>query len=274
MTLSQSNSARRSSFGRLELVNLSKSFTDSCFPAIDNINLTCEAGEFVVVVGPSGCGKSTLLNIAAGLLAPSSGEVRLDGVRITAPGPSRTIVFQEHGLFPWLTAYQNVELGLKLKGISKSERQDRVQAALKMVHLTSAGEKLIHQLSGGMRQRISIARALVMDPPVLLMDEPFSALDAHTRTLLHAELQDIWCRTKKTVLFITHSVGEAVRLADRVIILASQPGRIRREVRVPIAHPRDFDSPDISEVVGVIRREIEEEVNRVNAQMAQDASAA
>lgn len=268
VTLNQITTSSPAASGRLELVNISKTFTDTRSAAIDSINLTCEAGEFVVVVGPSGCGKSTLLNIAAGLMAPSSGEVRLDGVRIIAPGPSRTIVFQEHGLFPWLTAYQNVELGLKLKGVSKSERQDRVQAALKMVHLTNAGEKLIHQLSGGMRQRVSIARALVMDPPVLLMDEPFSALDAQTRTLLHAEMQDIWCRTSKTVLFITHSVGEAVRLADRVIVLASQPGRIRREVRVPIAHPRDFDSPQISEVVGVIRREIEDEVNRVNAQMA------
>lgn len=254
--------------GRLELIDISKSFSESRYAALASINLTCEAGEFVVVVGPSGSGKSTLLNIAAGLLAPTTGEVRLDGRRMTVPGPSRTIVFQEHGLFPWLTAFENVELGLKLKGMAKAERRDRAEEALKMVHLTDAGDKLVHQLSGGMRQRVSIARALVMDPPVLLMDEPFSSLDAQTRTLLHGQLQEIWCRTHKTVLFITHSVGEAVRLADRVVILHSQPGRIRREVRVPIAHPRDFDSTEITEVVGLIRREIEDEVNRVNAQMA------
>lgn len=256
--------------GRLELVNISMEFNRARGPAIESINLTCEPGEFVVVVGPSGCGKSTLLNIAAGLQTPTTGKVLLDGQALSLPGPARTIVFQEHALFPWLTAIENVELGLKINGVARSERRARSVAALKMVHLAAAGDMLVHQLSGGMRQRVSIARALVMDPPVLLMDEPFSSLDAQTRTLLHEHMQELWCRTSKTVLFVTHSVGEAVRLADRVIILHTQPGRIRREVRVPIAHPRDFDSPMISEVVGEIRREIEDEVNRVNAEMAHD----
>jgi NitT/TauT family transport system ATP-binding protein len=177
------------------------------------------------------------------------------------------MVFQDHGLFPWLTAEQNIGFGLKMAGVARSERDDRVAAALKMVHLTHSREKLIHELSGGMRQRVAIARALVMDPAVLLMDEPFASLDAQTRTLLHEQLQEIWCQSHKTILFVTHSVGEAVRLADRIIVLHAQPGRIRRVVPVELAHPRDFDSRDIAELVSQVRREIEDEVNRVNAEM-------
>ena len=253
--------------GRLELRGVSKRFQNAKVAAVEDITLACEPGEFVVVVGPSGCGKSTLLSMAAGLTLPDAGAVTLDGEPVTGPGPDRTMVFQDHGLFPWLTAAQNVEFGLKMRDVPASERGDRVAKALAMVHLSNAGSKLIHQLSGGMRQRIAIARALVMDPAVLLMDEPFSALDAQTRTLLHEQMQELWCETRKTILFVTHSVGEAVRLADRIIILHSHPGRIRREVRVNLSHPRNFDSPPISEIVGVVRREIEEEVNRVNQQI-------
>lgn len=256
--------------GRLELRSISRRFDATGASAIESIDLVCEPGEFVVVVGPSGCGKTTVLNIAAGLVRPSSGSVWLDGVEVLEPGPDRAMVFQEHGLFPWLNALENVEFGLKMRGLSRAERQARAADALKMVHLSQAAKKLVHELSGGMRQRVAIARALVMDPAVLLMDEPFSALDAQTRTLLHEQMQDIWVRSRKTVLFVTHSVGEAVRLADRVIILHSSPGRIRREVRVEIPHPRDFDSPEISDVVGVIRREIEDEVNRINSEMARE----
>jgi NitT/TauT family transport system ATP-binding protein len=243
---------------------VSRSFGRAHAPALEAIELVCEPGEFVVVVGPSGCGKSTLLNLAAGLDMPSRGAVLLDGRPVSEPGPDRAMVFQEPGLFPWLTAAQNVEFGLKMKRLPATERRQRAADALRMVHLSDAAQKLPHQLSGGMRQRAAIARALVMDPAVLLMDEPFSALDAQTRTLLHEQMQEIWAATKKTVLFVTHSVGEAVRLADRVIILHANPGRIRREVRVDIPHPRDFDSPAISAVVGVIRDEIEDEVNRLH----------
>jgi NitT/TauT family transport system ATP-binding protein len=254
--------------GLLALRGVSKHFRAGETHAIAALDLVCTPGEFVVVVGPSGCGKSTLLNIAAGLALPDSGEVVLDGRRVTSPGPDRAMVFQEHGLFPWLTAAENVEFGLKMRGMPRSERAARVAAALKMVHLSGAGTKLVHELSGGMRQRIAIARALVMDPAVLLMDEPFSALDAQTRTLLHEQMQEIWCSSRKTVLFVTHSVGEAVRLADRIVIMHANPGRIRREVRVTIPHPRDFDSPAISEVVGLVRSEIEDEVNRIHAELA------
>jgi NitT/TauT family transport system ATP-binding protein len=259
MTSTQSQSR-----GRLVLSRVSKRFRGADVHAVEDISLECRPGEFVVVVGPSGCGKSTLLTIAGGLAAADSGSITLDGRPVTAPGPDRAMVFQEHGLFPWLTALENVEFGLKMTGVPAVERRERAQAALELVHLGAAGGKLVHQLSGGMKQRIAIARALVMDPAVLLMDEPFSALDAQTRTLLHEELQDIWGKTRKTILFVTHSVGEAVRLADRIVILHAHPGKIRRELRVDLAHPRDFDSAPISEVVGLVRREIEDEVNRLN----------
>ncbi|MGB7159215.1 MAG: ABC transporter ATP-binding protein [Tepidisphaeraceae bacterium] len=239
-------------------------------PALRGVSLTCEPGEFVVVVGPSGCGKSTLLNIAAGMLHADAGEVSLDGRPVEGPGPDRAMVFQDHGLFAWLSAEQNIEFGLKMLGVSKSERRDRVAAALKAVHLTNSAKKLVHELSGGMKQRVAIARSLVVDPAVLLMDEPFAALDAQTRTLLHGQLQELWLQTHKTILFVTHSVGEAVRLADRIIVLHSHPGRIRREINVDLPHPRNFDSRDISELVQVVRREIEDEVNRVNAIGAED----
>jgi NitT/TauT family transport system ATP-binding protein len=262
--------APRPTIGRLQLQSVSKRFGKSTVKAIEGISLDCEPGEFVVVVGPSGCGKTTLLNLVAGIYLPDSGSVLLDGKPIRAPGPDRAMVFQDHGLFPWLTAAQNVEFGLKMARVPADERQQRVMDALKMVHLTGSAGKLVHELSGGMRQRIAIARALVMNPAVLLMDEPFAALDAQTRTLLHHQLQMLWWQTRKTVLFVTHSVGEAVRLADRVIVLHAHPGRIRKTISVQLPHPRVFDSPDINELAKIVRKEIEDEVNRVNA-LAEDA---
>jgi NitT/TauT family transport system ATP-binding protein len=251
--------------GRLEMRGISKRFGTTDVAALQNITLDCKPGEFVVVVGPSGCGKSTLLNIAAGVARPDAGTAMLDGKLILSPGPDRTMVFQDHGLFPWLTAWQNVEFGLKMARVPKAERKERVDAALRMVHLIGSGKKLVHELSGGMRQRIAIARAMVMNPAVLLMDEPFAALDAQTRTLLHHQLQELWYRSQKTILFVTHSVGEAVRLADRIIVLHAHPGRIRKEICVELPHPRKFDSSDINELAKVVRKEIEDEVNRVNA---------
>ena len=256
--------------GKLVLSGIDKNFNGSNVPALRDVSLTCQPGEFVVVVGPSGCGKSTLLNIAAGMIGPDAGQVSLDGAPVDGPGPERAMVFQDHGLFPWLTAAQNVEFGLRMLGVSRSERDDRVAKALAAVHLTRSATKLVHELSGGMKQRVAIARSLVVEPRVLLMDEPFAALDAQTRTLLHGQLQELWLKTNKTILFVTHSVGEAVRLADRIIVLHSHPGRIRREIAVELPHPRNFDSRDISELVQVVRREIEDEVNRVNAIGAED----
>ena len=250
--------------GNLTLLNVSKRFNGSNVAAIEKITLDCKPGEFVVVVGPSGSGKSTMLNIAAGMTRPDSGEAFLDGRPITAPGPDRAMVFQDHGLFPWLTSAENVEFGMKMAGVSAPERKERVEHALRMVHLSESAKKLVHELSGGMRQRIAIARALVMDPAVLLMDEPFASLDAQTRTQLHHRLQDLWCQTHKTILFVTHSVGEAVRLADRIVVLHSHPGRIRKEICVDLPHPRKFDSSDINELARLVRKEIEDEVKRIN----------
>jgi NitT/TauT family transport system ATP-binding protein len=255
--------------GKLVLSGIDKNFDGSDVPALRGVSITTEPGEFVVVVGPSGCGKSTLLNVAAGMFKPDAGTVTLDGIPTDGPGPDRAMVFQEHGLFPWLTALQNVEFGLKMAGVPRRERHDRAHDALQMVHLSNSVNKLVHELSGGMRQRVAIARALVMDPAVLLMDEPFAALDAQTRTLLHEQLQELWGRTRKTILFVTHSVGEAVRLADRIIVLHAHPGRVRRQIHVPLAHPRDFDSKQVGELVHLVRTEIEDEVNRVNAAQAQ-----
>jgi NitT/TauT family transport system ATP-binding protein len=256
--------------GRLALNSIDKNFDGSHVPALRGVSIITEPGEFVVVVGPSGCGKSTLLNVAAGILKPDAGTVTLDDKPVNGPGPQRTMVFQDHGLFPWLTALQNVEFGLKMAGVPAQERQQRAADALAMVHLANSAGKLVHELSGGMRQRVAIARALVMDPAVLLMDEPFASLDAQTRTLLHEQLQDLWVRTRKTMLFVTHSVGEAVRLADRIIVMHAHPGRVRRQITVPLPHPRDFDSKQVAELVHLVRTEIEDEVNRVNADLARD----
>ena len=256
------------STGTIALRGVSKRFPASPVHALADIWLEATPGEFVVIVGPSGCGKSTLLKLAAGMLHPDTGGVFLDGKPVTGPGPDRAMVFQEHALFPWLNVEQNVAFGLRMAGVPRSERRDRVNEALRMVHLAQHARKLIHELSGGMKQRVAIARALVMDPAVLLMDEPFAALDAQTRTLLHEQLQDLWVQTRKTVLFVTHSVGEAVRLADRIIVLHSHPGRIRREIDVGLPHPRNFDSADIAHLIRLVRKEIEDEVNRVNAEQA------
>jgi NitT/TauT family transport system ATP-binding protein len=254
--------------GCLEVRSVSKRFEGSNLPALRDISMKCHPGEFLVVVGPSGCGKSTLLNLAAGMVRPDDGSLLLDGRPIEGPGPDRAMVFQEHGLFPWLTAEDNIAFGLRMLGISATERNHRVAKALQMIHLPNSGKKLVHQLSGGMRQRVAIARALVMNPAVLLMDEPFAALDAQTRTLLHEQVQEIWLQTHKTILFVTHSVGEAVRLADRIIVLHANPGRIRREFKVDLPHPRDFDSREVGDLIGLVRQEIEDEVNRVHAELA------
>ncbi len=253
--------ATASARGQLRLNGISHRIAGQSI--LENISLDIAPGEFVVVVGPSGSGKSTLLNAAAGMLAPSAGSVTLDGQPVTGPGPDRTMVFQDHGLFPWLTAAQNVAFGLNMARVDKAEAVERTRAALAAVHLENASGKLVHELSGGMRQRVAIARALVLDPAVLLMDEPFAALDAQTRTLLHVQLQDLWLATGKTILFVTHSVGEAVRLADRIIVLHSSPGRVRKEFVVNIPHPRDFDTAQVSELVAQVRFEIDQEVNRL-----------
>ena len=251
--------------------DVSKDFAGSTVPALRDISLTCEPGEFVVVVGPSGCGKSTLLNLAAGMLKPDAGTVTLDGQAVNGPGPDRAMVFQDHGLFPWLTAAQNIEFGLKMAGMPAAERRDRVDDALQMVHLTPAArDKLVHELSGGMKQRVAIARALVMDPAVLLMDEPFAALDAQTRTLLHAQLQELWVANAQDDP-LRHPLGRRSGAPGRPDHRAARPSRPHppRDPR-RACRTRGISTARTSrELVHLVRKEIEDEVNRVNAQMAE-----
>ena len=223
----------------LEFRNVGKKFENSNRYTLKDMNITIEDGEFVCIVGESGCGKSTLLNLAAGLERPSEGGIYLDGKAITGPGADRTVMFQEHGLYPWLTVEENVKFGMQLQKVDKKEQEERAAKYLKMVHLQGYEKYRIHQLSGGMRQRVALARALTMDSKILLMDEPFSALDKQTSNRLREELETIWLKTKKTVLFITHSVEEAVYLGDRVIVLSSTYKGVRDIVPIELPRPRE-----------------------------------
>jgi NitT/TauT family transport system ATP-binding protein len=222
--------------------------------ALDRVSLDVRAGEFVCLVGASGCGKSTLLNLIAGLDRPTSGRVEARG-RVT-------LMFQEAALFPWLSVRGNISLALKLKGVPKKERKDRVDALLELVHLEDFGKKQPHELSGGMRQRVAIARAFAQEADILLMDEPFGALDAMTRDLLHDELERLWTDRSFTVLFVTHNVREAARLADRVVLLSSRPGRVVEQFEVGIPRPRRIDTPEVSGLAGEITEHLREEVRR------------
>jgi NitT/TauT family transport system ATP-binding protein len=223
-------------------------------PALDQVSLAAEPGEFTCLIGASGCGKSTLLNLVAGLDWPTSGEISVGG-RVA-------LMFQEPGLFPWLTAAGNVELALRARGVGKAERKQRAAELLDAVHLAGFGKKRPHELSGGMRQRVALARALAQDADVLLMDEPFGALDAMTRDLLHDELDRVCEGRNLTVLFVTHNVREAVRLGDRVVMLSSRPGRVIAEYKVPIERPRRIDSTPVAELASTITDRLREEVSR------------
>jgi NitT/TauT family transport system ATP-binding protein len=230
--------------------------------ALADIDLEVPNGEFVAIVGPSGCGKSTLLTLVAGLRLPSHGTVLCDGEPITAPMPRKVgMVFQEPNLLPWLSAIDNVAFPLKLRHAPKLERRDAAKRMLALTGLVGFEDKLPHQLSGGMKQRVSIARGLVQDPAVLLMDEPFAALDEQTRMLLGDELLRIWSETRKTVLFVTHSLNEAVYLADRVVVLSARPGRIVDDVAVDLPRPRTFAMTS-SERFGVLKERIWQHIRR------------
>ena len=222
-------------------------------PALDQVSLAAEPGEFTCLIGASGCGKSTLLNLVAGLDQPTAGEISVGG-RVA-------LMFQEPGLFPWLTAAGNVELALRARGVRKAERKKRAAELLDAVHLTGFGKKRPHELSGGMRQRVALARALAQDADVLLMDEPFGALDAMTRDLLHDELDRVCAGRQLTIIFVTHNVREAVRLGDRVVVLSSRPGRVIDEFAVPIEHPRRIDSARVAELAGRITDRLREEMS-------------
>ena len=230
--------------------------------ALDHINLQVRAGEFVCVVGPSGCGKSTLLHLIAGLHRQTSGQILIDGRPVEGPGTDRIMIFQEHALFPWLTVGQNVEFGVKMKGVPRAQREERTRYYLRLVHLAKFEKSYIHQLSGGMRQRVAIARALATEPDVLLMDEPFAALDAQTRDLLHDELERIWSDTGRTIIFVTHNVREAVRLGDRVVLLTFRPGRVKSQFPVELPRPRHLEDPTVARAAREILDELREEINQ------------
>ena len=230
--------------------------------ALEGVDLRVASGEFLCIVGPSGCGKSTVLHMIAGLDRPSSGEVRVNSEAVRGPGTDRILIFQDLGLFPWLTVRQNVEFGMKMKGKTKAERKERAEHYLRMVHLAGFEESYIHQLSGGMRQRVALARALATEPDVLLMDEPFAALDAQTRDLLHDELERVWAETGRTIIFVTHNVREAVRLGDRVALMTFRPGRVKREFSIGLARPRRMEDPQLAELAGEILDELRDEINR------------
>ncbi|MGC4001074.1 MAG: ABC transporter ATP-binding protein [Anaeromyxobacter sp.] len=224
--------------------------------ALKDVNIAVHAGEFVCLLGPSGCGKSTLLYALSGHLAPSGGSIHIDGVQVRGPGPDRLLVFQDHALFPWLTVRQNLTFPLRARGLPRAEALARAREHVALVHLEGFEDALPHQLSGGMRMRVQLARALAMEPAVLLMDEPFAALDAQTRSHMHQLLQGIWLRTRKTVVFVTHDVREALVLGDRVVVMAARPGRVLQDLDVHLPRPRDPDDQALVELSRQIRGEL------------------
>lgn len=250
----------------IEIKGVSKTFMQRIggnYKALDNITLTIKKGEFVSILGPSGCGKSTVLNLVAGFDTQSEGTIEVNGKKVTGAGADRVVVFQEHGLFPWLTVLDNVAFGLKQKGIPKKERHELAMEQIKSVHLSRFADRYPHELSGGMKQRAAIARALAMDPEILLMDEPFAALDEQTRLILHKELEEIWMRTRKTILFITHNIREAVILSDRVIVMSTRPGTIKKEFNVQAARPRDTADPLLHHVENAAMDALADELEKV-----------
>jgi len=230
--------------------------------ALDGFDFSVPEGQFVCILGPSGCGKSTLLFITAGLENATSGSIYVDGRPVTKPGRDRGMLFQQFALFPWRTARQNIEFGLEIQGRNKQDRWERTRKWLQMMHLEEFADSFPHQLSGGMQQRIAIARLLVNEPEILLMDEPFAALDAQTRSLLGEELVRVWQGTRRTVLFVTHSVEEAIFLADRLIVMTRRPGRIKADFAITLPRPRDPAADDFNalrrEVTRLIRSEVDE----------------
>jgi NitT/TauT family transport system ATP-binding protein len=251
----------------LTVENLNKTYIShgSETSALVDISLQIEEGEFVCLLGPSGCGKSTLLKIIAGLIPASSGRITINGKPVSGPGPERAVVFQDYALFPWMTVRDNVEFGLEARNLPVAERREVSRRLLKVVGLSDFAERFPHQLSGGMKQRVSIARALAVDPSLLLMDEPFGALDAQTRQLLQDELLRIWREYRKTVVFVTHSIEEAIYLSDRIVVMTARPGRVKQIVMVPEVRPRDMASTDMNQRQREVRAVLGEEIARAAA---------
>ena len=262
---------------RIVARGLRKQFTDIArqeeVVAIEGIDLEIGDDEFLTVLGPSGCGKTTLLNIVAGFEATSGGEVLVDGESVLRPGPDRGVVFQEYALFPWLTVEQNIEFGLRERGVRKAERRARVRQQIASVGLSGFARRYPQELSGGMRQRVGLARVLVNDPKILLMDEPFAALDAQTRTIMQQELLRVWSAERRTAIFVTHNIEEAILLGDRVVVMTARPGRIKDIVAVNLQRPRDVTSAEFNEIRRRVALLLEHEVQAAFAAMASEAKA-
>lgn len=236
--------------------------------ALKDINLTIRPGEFVCLLGPSGCGKSTLLNAIAGFSLPSDGRITVDGKVIDAPGPERGMVFQEYALFPWMTVAKNIAFGLEIKGLPREEIKRRVTTLMEKLHLHEFRDRFPKDLSGGMRQRVAIARVLALDSPIMLMDEPFGALDALTRRTLQDELLRIWEEFRKTIIFVTHSIEESIYLADRVVVLTYRPGTVKSDIAITMPRPRDTAHADFNQLKRELSRMVMEEQQRFTADEA------
>ncbi|MGX7703786.1 ABC transporter ATP-binding protein [Methylobacterium sp. Gmos1] len=245
----------------ITIANASKVFGsgDGAVVALENVTASIPSGQFVCLLGPSGCGKSTLLNAIAGFSALTSGEIRMNGRPVVDPGPDRGMVFQEYALFPWMTVEQNIRFGLDIKGVARQQADAVVARIAGTLGLSDFLGRFPKELSGGMRQRVAIARILALDPPVMLMDEPFGALDALTRRTLQDELLRIWAEYRKTIVFVTHSIEEAIYLADRIVVLTYRPGRMKRDLIVPLPRPRDTASAEFNalkrELAGLVMEE-------------------
>ena len=249
---------------QIQISNVSKVFqtAERDVVALKDIELEIPQGQFVCLLGPSGCGKSTLLNAVAGFALPSSGQIVVDGRRVEAPGPERGMVFQEYALFPWMTVADNVAFGLQIKGLPKAEIDATVARLLKMLSLGDFGNRFPKDLSGGMRQRVAIARVLALDSPIMLMDEPFGALDALTRRNLQDELLRIWSELKKTIIFVTHSIEEAIYLADRIVVMTYRPGTVKRDLAVDLPRGRDPAAPGFNALKRELGQLVMEEQQR------------
>jgi NitT/TauT family transport system ATP-binding protein len=249
----------------LELRGISKRFItrNGSVQALEDVSLTADAGEFVCIIGPSGCGKSTLLKLIAGIQTPDEGEILLKGKRVERPGPDRILMFQDAALFPWLTVKANVQFGLKSKNMSKEKREALSDEFLRLCHLSRFKNACVHELSGGMRQRVALARALVVNPRMLLMDEPFAFLDAQTREMLQGQLQMIWSLTHKAIIFVTHNVREAVCLGDRVLVMTARPGTIKKEFRIDIPRPRRLGNIELIRLSNLLMKELKGEIQKI-----------
>jgi NitT/TauT family transport system ATP-binding protein len=258
----------------IEINDIQKQFLDKDHHPIEvlkDINLQVEKGEFVSILGPSGCGKSTLLSIVAGLTNATRGEISVNNKKVTKPGKDRGMVFQQAALFPWLNVLENVVFPLK-KEMSKKQAEEQAKKYLQMVQLSNYLHHYPHELSGGMQQRVSIARALAMNPDTLLMDEPFGALDEQTRSRLHGQLETIWTETKKTILFVTHSISESIKLSDRIIVMGTKPGTILQDIKVDLPRPREQYKQKMLEIEEHIMGYLKKEIDKVVSEELANAS--